>query len=232
MTITRTRASAATYALSLIGKSRDRLPVPWTDSAAIDDCARFCSHVLWGGFPISWVDNFKTAGDGSYAAGSGDLQPWDVLLFDWEHNGVGNHVEFFVSHDADPRYVRTFGANGSDTKAAAYRRRPVSYILGRFRPRWAADPAPDLPQETPITTNRRHPVDHIIQAPYRKGGPKYSVLIEPGTATLLDTERFNYWRGLKDGNGQPLYPVVQGNERSLALAIEHRKRVTNGIKLR
>ncbi|GAA3342986.1 hypothetical protein GCM10017714_33710 [Curtobacterium pusillum] len=143
MTLTRTTPTAvAAYATSLIGRSRDHLPVPWTDSAAVDDCARFASHCLWGGFPISWVDNFKTAGDGSYAAGSGDFHPWDVLLFDWEHNGVGNHVEFFVGHDADPRYVRTYGANGSDTKAAAYRRRPVSYILGRFRPRWTEPAAP------------------------------------------------------------------------------------------
>jgi len=236
MTLARNnRTDAATYATSLIGLSRDVLPIPWTDSAAIDDCARFCSHVLWGGKPgpISWVDNFKTAGDGAYAAGSGDLQPWDVLLFDWEHNGVGNHVEFFVSHDADPRYVRTFGANGSDTKAAAYRRRPVSYILGRFRPAWTVQSSvADEPHQTITTPNRRHPVNHILQAPYRKGGPKYSVLIEPGTATLLDDERFRYWSGLKDSNGVALYPVVQGNERSLALAREHRSTVSNKIKLR
>ncbi len=153
MTLTRTSpAAAAAYALSLAGRSRDHLPVPWTDSRSIDDCARFCSHVLWGGFPISWVDNFKTAGDGSYAAGSGDLRPWDVLLFDWDANGVGNHVEFMVA-DLGNGTVRTFGANGSDTRKAAYRIRPKRYVLGRFRPAWGGAPlvhtitAP--PQETP-----------------------------------------------------------------------------------
>ncbi|QKS15591.1 hypothetical protein HUN59_04600 [Curtobacterium sp. Csp2] len=142
MTLTRrSPATAAAYALSLIGRTRDALPVPWTDSRSIDDCARFCSHVLWGGFPISWVDNFKSAGDGSYGGGSTDLQPWDVLLFDWEGNGVGNHVEFMVA-DLGNGTVRTYGANGSDTRAAAYRIRPKRYIMGRFRPAWTtATPA-------------------------------------------------------------------------------------------
>ncbi|WIB34811.1 hypothetical protein [Curtobacterium sp. MCJR17_043] len=64
--------------------------------------------------------------------------PWDVLLFDWEHNGVGNHVEFMVA-DLGNGYVQTFGANGSDSREARYRSRPKSYILGRFRPDWAPD---------------------------------------------------------------------------------------------
>lgn len=127
----------AAYALSLAGRTRDSLPVRWTASAVMDDCAAFWSHVLWGGKPgpILWVDGFKSAGDGTYAAGSGDLQPWDVLLFDWEGNGVGNHVEFMVA-DLGNGYGRTFGSNGSDTRAAAYRLRPKRYIMGRFRASW------------------------------------------------------------------------------------------------
>ncbi|PZE84151.1 hypothetical protein DEI91_09660 [Curtobacterium sp. MCBD17_032] len=121
----------------------------------MDDCAAFCSHVLWGGKPgpILWVDNFKTAGDGTYAPGAGDLAPWDVLLFDWEGNGVGNHVEFMVA-DLGNGFVRTFGANGSDSREARYRTRPKRYILGRFRPGWSAAlvvppklPAPIIDQE-------------------------------------------------------------------------------------
>lgn len=157
--ITRTRADASIYAASLIGMTRDHLPVPWTADPGIDDCARFCSHVIWGGKPgpISWVDNFKTAGDGIYMPGDDDLQPYDVILFDWEGNGVGNHVEFFVSFDPDTRYIRTYGANGSDTRAAAYRRRPRSYILGHFRPRWAtvvAAPQASLNPSVPIASRR------------------------------------------------------------------------------
>lgn len=165
MTLTRlTVATAAAYALSLVGRTRDALPVPWTASPDMDDCAAFCSHVLWGGKPgpIIWVDGFKSAGDGTYAPGDGDLQPWDVLLFDWEHNGVGNHVEFMVA-DLGNGYVRTYGANGSDTKAAAYRLRPRSYILGRFRPRWGVTATPQTHLSKPPTTApRRHRMFTII----------------------------------------------------------------------
>ncbi|MBF4613279.1 hypothetical protein [Curtobacterium sp. VKM Ac-1376] len=165
MTLTRrTRADASAYALSLAGSSRDRLPVPWTNSAAMDDCAAFCSHVLWGGKPgpILWVDNFKTAGDGTYAAGTDDLAPWDVLIFDWEGNGVGNHVEFMVG-DLGNGYVTTYGANGSDSREARYRTRPVSYIQGRFRPRWDTTPTPIAPKPASTrTAPRRHRMYSII----------------------------------------------------------------------
>lgn len=149
MTLLRTtRAEVASYALSLQGRSRDYLPVPWTADPGIDDCARFCSHVLWGGKPgpISWVDNFKSAGDGTYHAGADGLQPWDVILFDWEANGVGNHVEFLWADNGDT--LRTYGANGADTKAATFRNRPRRYVLGYFRPNWsaAATPAPAKPK--------------------------------------------------------------------------------------
>lgn len=241
MTITRTRTAAQAYAYGLVGQSRDHLPVPWTNSRVMDDCAAFCSHVIWGGKPgpILWVDNFKTAGDGTYKPGDVDLAPMDVLLFDWEGNGVGNHVEFMVG-DLGNGYVRTYGANGSDTRAAAYRLRPARYILGRFRPRWATAVGAPIKHTIPAATTPQTPtprrsttrMDHIIQAPYRDGGPRYSVLIEPGTATLLNDERFRYWTGLKDSTGTPLYPVIQTNARGLALAKEHRTLVTNGIELR
>lgn len=189
----RTPADAATYALSLIGRSRDVLPVPWTDSRAIDDCARFCSHVLWGGFPISWVDNFKTAGDGSYARGSSDLQPWDVLLFDWDGNGVGNHVEFMVA-DLGDGTIRTYGANGSDTRKAAYRIRPKRYVLGRFRPAWHAAPivhtnppavpAAQLQEDSDMITIRDKDTGHCfalgwesVQHLGRKGDPEFFAAI-------------------------------------------------------
>ncbi|MBT1675999.1 hypothetical protein [Curtobacterium aurantiacum] len=165
MTLTRTtRADASAYALGLAGRTRDRLPVPWTASPVMDDCAAFCSHVLWGGKPgpILWVDNFKTAGDGTYAAGTDDLEPWDVLIFDWEGNGVGNHVEFMVG-DLGNGYVTTYGANGADSREARYRTRPLRYVQGRFRPRWtsAPIPAPSKPANS-HTAPRRHRMYSII----------------------------------------------------------------------
>jgi hypothetical protein len=130
----------------------------------MDDCAAFCSHVLWGGKPgpILWVDNFKTAGDGTYAAGTDDLAPWDVLIFDWEGNGVGNHVEFMV-RDLGNGYVTTYGANGSDSREARYRTRPLKYVQGRFRPRWDTIVAPAAPKPASNhTAPRRHRMFTIV----------------------------------------------------------------------
>jgi len=144
----KTAQAALNYALSLVGRSRKLGNAVWTNSAVIDDCARFCSHVLFGGNPgpISWVDTFKTAGDGSYHRGKAGLQPGDVVLFDWEGNGVGNHVEFCLTSPSSTGAFTTVGANGSDTVAVKVRNRN-GYVLGYFRPAWgSASPTPGQPQ--------------------------------------------------------------------------------------
>lgn len=155
MSLARSTATAVlTYALSLAGRSRKLGNAVWTDSAVIDDCARFCSHVLWGGNPgpISWVDTFKTASDGTYHRGKAGLQPGDVVLFDWEANGVGNHVEFCLTSPSSTGAFTTIGANGSDTVAAKVRARN-GYVLGYFRPAWgAASPTPARPRPVTDTT--------------------------------------------------------------------------------
>lgn len=148
MSLVRNTASAVlAYALSLQGRSRKLGNTTWTNSSTIDDCARFCSHVLWGGMPgpISWVDTFKTAGDGAYHRGKAGLQPGDVVLFDWEANGVGNHVEFCLTAPSSTGAFTTIGANGSDTVAAKVRTRN-GYVLGYFRPAWGStSPTPAQP---------------------------------------------------------------------------------------
>ena len=196
MTLTRTtRADVEAYALAQAGRSRDQLPVPWTASTVMDDCAAFCSHVLWGGKPgpILWVDNFKTAGDGSYAPGSSDLAPWDVLLFDWESNGVGNHVEFMVG-DLGNGYVRTFGANGSDSREARYRTRPRHYVMGRFRPAWQAHPAPAPNPHTSTTT----PVGELVDTIIIRIGPKkvpYFANAETMKCKEANETQVTFWKG-------------------------------------
>lgn len=203
MTLTRTTpALAGAYATSLAGRSRDHLPVPWTADPGIDDCARFCSHVLWGGKPgpISWVDNFKTAGDGAYAAGAGDLQPWDVLLFDWEGNGVGNHVEFMVA-DLGNGYVRTFGANGADTRAAAYRLRPKSYILGRFRPRWVTAATP-LNHANPTPRRfRMFTIVPVTNNPKVKARAKYVIGLTGKRVPIREEDHYDLLVRVRDNSG-------------------------------
>ncbi|WP_185017004.1 hypothetical protein [Curtobacterium sp. ZW137] len=49
------------------------------------------------------------------------------------------------------------------------------------------------------------------------------MLIEPGVTTLLDDERFRFWSAIA--------PARQGNERSFAPAIEHRKRAKNKVQI-
>lgn len=163
MPLVRTSASAAlAYALSLQGRSRKLGTAVWTPDPGIDDCARFCSHVLWGGNPgpISWVDSFKTATGGTYHRGKSGMQPGDVVLFDWEGNDVGNHVEMCLTSPSSIGTFTTIGANGSDTVAAKVRTRN-GYVLGYFRPAWgSASPTPAQPrpsdQSKENTVTARH----------------------------------------------------------------------------
>lgn len=175
MALARTTASAAlAYALSLVGRSRHIGNAVWTRDRNIDDCARFCSHVLWGGNPgpISWVDTFKSASDGSYHRGKAGLQPGDVVLFDWESNGVGNHVEFCLTSPSSTGTFTTIGANGSDTVAAKVRSRN-GYVLGYFRPAWGgASPTPAQPRPEETTKENTVTAKH-----YRK---------PDGTVNLID----------------------------------------------
>jgi hypothetical protein len=136
MTLARTTAAAAlAYAQSLLGWSRKTPNCPWATNPNEDDCSEFQSHVVFGGRPgpIAWVDNWKIAIDGTYHRGHAGLQPGDVILFDWDGNGVGNHVEMCFTAPGTSR-VQTIGANGSDTIAVAYRKRALSYVMGYFRP--------------------------------------------------------------------------------------------------
>lgn len=159
MTLVRTTATAAlAYGLSLQGRSRLLGTATWTPDRNIDDCARFCSHLLWGGNPgpISWVDNFKSASDGTYHAGKSGLAPGDVVLFDWEGNRVGNHVEMCLTSPNSLGAFTTIGANGSDTVAAKVRGRNP-YVMGYFRPAWGSaspTPAQPNPQEGTVTARQ------------------------------------------------------------------------------
>jgi hypothetical protein len=166
MTLLRTSwAAVRAAALARVGHSRKTGDADWTNSTVIDDCARFCSSMLWGGTPgpISWVDNFKTATDGTYHAGAAGLREGDVVLFDWDHNGVGNHVEFCYTAPNVLGAFTTIGANGSDTVAVKIRSRLTYWILGYFRPAYgelaeagSSTPAP-LPAKAPapaVTTSQ------------------------------------------------------------------------------
>jgi hypothetical protein len=95
------------------------------------------SYATWN------VDGFKTMHDGSYHAGKAGLQPGDVVLFDWDHNGIGNHTEMCVSGPDASGSFRTIGANGTNPALVVAYRTRNAYVLGYFRPNWASSTGED-----------------------------------------------------------------------------------------
>jgi hypothetical protein len=135
-----TVAAALAYSESLIGISRQSPGCPWTPFPTVDDCSYFQSHVLFGGKPgpIGWCDNWKEVATnlGTYHRGATGIEPGDVLLFDWDGNGVANHVGQATSV-LSGGVVRTREANTSAGIAVRNTSRAKKWILGYFRPAWA-----------------------------------------------------------------------------------------------
>jgi hypothetical protein len=117
----------------------------WTPSTTIDDCALFQSAVLYGDYGTTnatqWdADGFKSTPLGTYHPGKSGLHEGDVVLYDWDGNGIANHVEFCVTPPNAAGTFQTIGVNGSDTIADAYRWRN-GYVLGYFRPNYVGSSA-------------------------------------------------------------------------------------------
>lgn len=152
-----TYAARLAWAQARLGKSRkDPEGRDWTPRTDVDDCALFMSAVVFGARSYAaWnVDVFKTLTGGTYHAGRAGIRPGDVLLFDWDGNGVGNHIEMATAAPTG-QDVHTIGANGSGTIAVANRLQPLRYVMGYFRPAWPSSPTPtpDPPQEDTMKFN-------------------------------------------------------------------------------
>ena len=65
-----------------------------------------------------------------------NLEYLDAISFDWDGDGVGDHVGFFIGYLGDGK-CRTFEFNVSNT--AAYRTRDVSQIICGIRPRYSGE---------------------------------------------------------------------------------------------
>lgn len=159
-TIAGTWPQRLAWADALLGESRTTAAGRrWTPSTTIDDCALFQSALVYGDrAQTTWnVDGFKTAPHGTYHAGDQGLRPGDVLLFDWDHNGIGNHTECVV-RVVSAGVVQTIGSNGSDSIAVAYRTRSTQYVLGYFRPEWPAS-ATITPRPKPATPPAPTPLE-------------------------------------------------------------------------
>lgn len=114
-------------------------------------CACFVSWCLdqlgvsCEGVPSSYVPSIQTAAaDAGRALSPADAQPGDVLIFDWNGNGVGDHIGFCsVNHDG---WMDTVEGNVSNS--VGNRSRYWSNVLMAIRPDYSgdgggqADPAP------------------------------------------------------------------------------------------
>lgn len=80
-----------------------------------------------------WVDRY-------------DLQPLDILSFDWDHDGTGDHVGFVVERKGNGVY-RTIEFNVSNM--VDYRTRYAADIIGGIRPYYDDEVFTDVDESTP-----------------------------------------------------------------------------------
>lgn len=176
------------WAKAQLGKSRkDPAGRLWTPSTTVDDCALFMSAVVFGAnAQTCWnVDGFKTVSGGTYHKGKGGLSAGDVVLFDWDGNGVGNHTEMCVIPPDAAGNFHTIGANGSDTIAVGNRLRNA-YVLGYFRPNWPTEltnTVKAVTQPEPETTEKDEPV-HLITTEHGVYLNNYGTIVALGAAQL------------------------------------------------
>jgi hypothetical protein len=134
-----------------IGKSR-LTANDWAAGPTVDDCALFQSVAVFGS-QLAWnVDVFKTLSGGTYHAGKAGLRRGDVILFDWNGNGIADHTEMALTAPDQGGNFTTIGANGSDTIAVAQRTRNT-YVLGYFRPAYpTTKPTTTTPRSKDVST--------------------------------------------------------------------------------
>jgi hypothetical protein len=185
----------------------------WAAGASIDDCALFQSTAVFGQKAAWDVDVFKTLDGGTYHGGKAGLQRGDVVLFDWNGNGIADHTEMLVTPPDAAGNFQTIGANGSDTIAVAYRWRNA-YVLGYFRPAYP------VPASTPAVT-RKDTDDMALTIRNPKSGAVYTVAPEycrheaaPDTAQyvtdvltaedhIVDPPDETHWLAVLDALGIP-----------------------------
>jgi peptidoglycan hydrolase-like protein with peptidoglycan-binding domain len=107
-------------------------------------CARFVSWVYAkAGHPLPAIDGAKgfqycpdavnwARRHGVWHAGTGGVRPGDIVLFDWNGDGVADHTGIATSHAAADGSVHTVEGNAENVVGRHVRGRGV--VLGHFRP--------------------------------------------------------------------------------------------------
>lgn len=132
---------------------RDITGEPYYAQRGVAYCAMASSYwlahsgVSCSGFPGAYCPWILEAG---YREGTGVdwkggcLQPGDVVLFDWQHDGVADHVGLVEYNRGST--IQTIEGNTSDDRGrsgvVARKSRALSTICGAIRPRYDASPTP------------------------------------------------------------------------------------------
>ena len=128
-----------------------KLSDEWCD-AFVSACAIACGAVDIIGTEVGvpkHVDIFKNKG---IWLGRVKPQPGDVIVFDWDGNGSGDHIGYVYSVDGN--YIITIEGNYNEEVA----KRTITYnhpvILGYARPKYAKE-VEDKPTEKPSTPSNK-----------------------------------------------------------------------------
>lgn len=112
-------------------------------------CAMFVSYCLdWAGFEaaglpgayVPWI--LSANSDAGRLVANEDAQPGDLVMFDWQNDGVADHIGIVEENHADEGWMQTIegntspGSGGSQSNGGGVYRRARNYssIIGVARP--------------------------------------------------------------------------------------------------
>lgn len=122
---------------------------PYFGESGIPYCAMFVSYCLnWAGFEaaglpgayVPWI--LSANSDAGRLVANEDAQPGDLVMFDWQGDGVADHIGIVEENHPDEGWMQTIEGNTSPSNGGSqsngggvYRRaRNYSSIIGVARP--------------------------------------------------------------------------------------------------
>lgn len=206
----------------------------WFGTNGVPYCAMFVSWVLnqanvtCNYFPSAIAfDERDTSGLGSAYVSKWNLQPGDVLAFDWDDDESGDHVGFVKAAYND--YVITIEGN-TDNGIVAEKTRYYSSIICGVRPNYEGVSHDSTPTDNPIKIAQQYLVDNgfsvgdagvdgVYGNDTRNGLIKFmqTQLNTYGANILVDGDNGSYTKAAWKNYG----PVYQGtSKRNLVKAVQ------------
>lgn len=122
---------------------------PYFGESGIPYCAMFVSYCLnWAGFEaaglpgayVPWI--LSANSDAGRLVANEDAQPGDLVMFDWQGDGVADHIGIVEENHPDEGWMQTIegntspGSGGSQSNGGGVYRRARNYnsIIGVARP--------------------------------------------------------------------------------------------------